>query len=282
MKNYDKYVCKSIDDKKEVKSRILEDLKQHNHIILYGNNDYYNYCYMVSLMRKVSPKKLKYVRRIEVEYNSNIYSFNLTDLFVEVDFDLLGVNEYHVFMELYSALRESYLQNNIYIFCVNFYKVRKELHNSLYTILNSDSRIRYIFLTSQIEFMNTSILSQCRLYKNVFNTLLDDDPCFQSHVSYKSFHDGHIEKLIQIITKKHNISTKELRNIIYEILIYNFDVYKYLNDLIESLITLDYICEDNLVGVFKNFTHIIEKYNNNYRSIFHLEYFIIYLMNLNE
>ena len=278
MKNYDVYITKS---KENINEQIIDDMNNGNNIILYGNNDYSNYCNAINYFRILSKKDLKYVRKIEVEYNSNIYFFNKTDVFVEVDFDLLGVNEYHIFMELYNTVRESYLQENIYILCNNFYKIRKELHNALYTILNGDSRISFIFLTSQIEFISSAISNQCKIYKNIYNNELEKEDNYNLYKSYNSFHYSHKEKLLSIIIGSVKVSLKDLRDIIYEILIYNFDVYLYLTDIIESLLNLKYINDNNVMNVLKKYTHFIEKYNNNYRAVFHLEYFIIYLMNLN-
>ena len=84
-----------------------------------------------------------------------------------------------------------------------------------------------------------------------------------------------------IITKKQKLNLKDLRDFIYEILIYNFNVSQYVTHLIEMLLNEDYITEKNNFEVLRNTTHILEKYNNNYRAIFHLEYLIIYLINLN-
>ena len=127
MKNYDKYNLKYLENNNVMKQNILDDISNGNNIIMYSNNDYSNYCNILSIFRKYSPKKLKFVRKMDIEYNSNIYSFNTTDVFVDVDFELLGVNEYHVFMELYNTLRETYLQDSIYILCNNFYKIKKRV-----------------------------------------------------------------------------------------------------------------------------------------------------------
>ena len=164
MKNYDKYIFQS----KHIlcKQEIIKDLQQGKNIVFHGNNDHENYVYVINYFYHISKKKLKFVRKLEIEYNSNVYEFNTTDVFVDVDFDLLGVNEYNIFMELYNLLKESYQQEQVYILCHNFQKIRKELHNSLYTILNSDPRIRFIFITSQVEFINKALLSQCVMYKN--------------------------------------------------------------------------------------------------------------------
>ena len=139
-----------------------------------------------------------------------------------------------------------------------------------------------MFLTSQIEFINESIIKKCKIYKNVYNPIIEKEESNNSYNLYKSFHKEHVCKIFKIIIGDKKINLKELRDMIYEILIYNFDVYRYITDLIELLLKDKYINDNNLINIWKEFTHFIEKYNNNYRAIFHLEYFIIYLMNLNE
>lgn len=271
MKSYDKYIY---DNNKYLSKRhLIEDLKEGKNIILHGNNDHENYVYAVNSFYQISNKKLKFVRKLEIEYNSNVYIFNTTDVFVDVDFDLLGVNEYSIFMELYNSLKESYYQERVYILCHNFHRIRKELHNSLYTIMNSDIRIRFLFVTSQIEFINKSILMHCNIYKNAQECNHND--------SLVTFHNDHCTNMIDIITKRKKMPLKELREFIYEILIYNFNVSDYVTHMIEMLIQEEYINDTNNFEVLRKTTSILEKYNNNYRAIFHLEYLIIYLINLN-
>ena len=79
MKNYDVYITKS---KENINEQIIDDMNNGNNIILYGNNDYSNYCNAINYFRILSKKNLKYVRKIEVEYNSNIYFLLNSILFV--------------------------------------------------------------------------------------------------------------------------------------------------------------------------------------------------------
>ena len=90
-----------------------------------------------------------------------------------------------------------------------------------------------------------------------------------------------ITKLLSFyIRTKADIST--IRSAIYDALVNNINIYDLLTRLIEDLISNKYIQSENIQDVMKRLVNIIEKFNNNYRSIFHLEYIIIYLMNLND
>ena len=62
----------------------------------------------------------------------------------------------------------------------------------------------------------------------------------------------------------------------------NYNIYDCFQYLIECLINDKYINTNNINSIMKEYLHIMEKYNNNYRTIYHLENFIILLINLNK
>ena len=72
------------------------------------------------------------------------------------------------------------------------------------------------------------------------------------------------------------------REKLYELLILNDNIYACFSYLIELLIQSDYITETTIDDVLFKYYEIMYKYNNNYRSIYHLEHFIIFLRNLKK
>ena len=83
-----------------------------------------------------------------------------------------------------------------------------------------------------------------------------------------------------IIQNKTNVF--QLRENIYKIFILNLNIHEAMCALIEQLINIEYINPNNINIIMKKYVTMIEKYNNNYRSIFHIEYFIISLININK
>ena len=267
MKKYDNYIINIHSNK------IIEE--RNKNLIIYSHNNYYNYCYSLNYVKNESPSNLKYTRKITLHIKNNDYIFNISDIHLEVDFELLGVDEYNIFFELFNHVKENISLNNKikYIICLNFNNIKKELLDVFYTFLD-ELYIKFILLTDNISFINTTILDNTKIYKI--------EPNYVS--KYNKTYETKIEELSKIIIKynKKKTSFFDIRQNIYNLLVYNYNIHNCINYLFELLLKDKYINEDNIFLVFKKYRNIIEKYNNNYRSIFHIERFIIFLINLNN
>lgn len=249
------------------------NIEDNQNIIIYSNNNYTNYCYSLNFIKKQSISQLKYTRKITLHIKNNDYIFNISDIHLEVDFELLGVDEYNIFFELFNHIKENILLNNKikYILCLNFNNINKELLEVFYTFLN-ETHIKFILLTNCISFISKTLLDNTKIYK-IKNI---------SESEYNKTYKSKIENLSNIIVKTNKVSLFDIRQYIYELLIYNYNIHDCMQYLFELLIKNNYINDENIMFIFKNYRKIIEKYNNNYRSIFHLERFIIFLINLNN
>ena len=265
LKKYDLYIKQNKD-----KYFLFENIDS-KHYIIYNNNYYYSYCYCLYNLNKISPSNLKYSRKIYLN-NTTENAFNISDIHIEVDFELLGVNEYNIFFELFNHIKENIILNKpiFFIVCLHFNKIKKELLEVFYNFLD-EKKIKFVFLTNQISFINKLLLKNCYIKKIKNVDLLNNYDCL-----YKD----KIENLKNIIIQNNEIALFKLRELLYEILIYNYNIYDCFTYLFEILINDKYINDKNIKLVFKKYYHIIEKYNNNYRTIYHLEHFIIFLINL--
>ena len=248
------------------------EINSKNHYLFFNKNDYQNYIYSLLSLKTYSPSELNYSRKIELKLNNNDYFFNTSDIHIEVDFDLLGVNECNIFLELFNHVKENLLQQkeHIFILCIHFEKIKKELMKIFYSFMN-ENKIKFIFLTNQVSFLDDNILKQVIIKRIDYN----DKNVLYKNEDYKE----KVDQLIEIILNG-KTTILNIREKVYQLLIRNYDIYECLNYLINQLIIHEIINPDNVNLIFNNFIHIMEKYNNNYRSIFHLEYLIIYLMNL--
>ena len=255
---------------------IHHNYKSTPHYIYYSNNNYKNYCNCINDLKEVSPSQLKYSRKINIMYNDKEYFFNLSDIHIEIDFELLGVNEINIFFELFNHIKENMILNKeiIYIVCLHFNNIKKELLDIFYNFMN-DSNIKFIFLTNNLSFINDKIIKQscirkCKnLQESKYNKTYEKSICDLSN------------KIISYSTDK-EINLFQLREKLYYLLIMNFNIYDAFFYLIKLLIEKQYINNKNIGVILKKYIHIIEKYNNNYRTIYHLEHFIIYLININN
>jgi len=87
-----------------------------------------------------------------------------------------------------------------------------------------------------------------------------------------------VSKIVKFIKDKRMIDL-EVRNTLYNILIYQLDIYSCIWDIISKLVEDDIIKDYlKLEEVTKLFHKFLKLYNNNYRPIYHLERFFLNLI----
>jgi Cdc6-like AAA superfamily ATPase len=85
-----------------------------------------------------------------------------------------------------------------------------------------------------------------------------------------------VKKILMNINPLTNISFSCFREILYDMLIYNIDIYVCILDIITKLIESKKITNANISAIFIHTYDFFKYYNNNYRPIYHLErYFLI-------
>jgi len=265
MKKYSEY-CNNY--KYKFSENILTD-NSSNNFIFYSNNPLNNYCFALSNLKLISKSELKYSRRIAINYNSEDILFNISDVHFEVDFELLGVNQYNIFLTLFHHIKENMVsdKNIFYIVCLNFQEIKLELMNIFYSFMN-DSKIKFIILTKNVSFICEKIF-QSSLIKKVKGDIINKS----------SGQEEHINNIVKIITNN-KISLFSLREDLYTFLTLNYNIHSCFSFIIFKLIEINYINEININSVLKKYNDFTEKYNNNYRPIYHLESFILFLINL--
>ena len=267
MKKYVNY-CKDYKDFDENKDNIFEKYSEKN-IIVYGKNCLNNYVFSLINLKHLSKSELKYSRRIAINYKSEDIFFNISDIHFEIDLDLLGVNQYNIFLTVFQHIKENMIfgKKCFYVMCLNFQEIKSELMNIFYTFMN-EHNIYFIILTNEISF----------ICENVFqNSVIKKIKGKPSHKNNSQ------EEQINIITKiitQDNISLFNLREQLYIFLTFNYKIQECFPYIIFNLIEKQYLNEENINDVLKNYNQFIEKYNNNYRPIYHLEMFILFLINL--
>lgn len=266
MKKYLEY-CDSYDFKQE--SSILSECDDKN-IIVYGKNVMKNYVFTLQALKPLSKSKLKYSRRIVINHNGEDILFNISDIHFEVDFTLLGVNQYNIFLTLFHHIKENLIFDKkvFYIICLNYQDIKMELMNIFYSFMN-EKKIRFIILTTEISFICDKIFKSSMIKKIKGET---------HHVNETQ--KKQIKILVDLINQKNSVSLFELREHLYTFLTLNYKIHECFAEIIFNLIEKQYICEKNIHLVLKKYNDFTEKYNNNYRPIYHLESFILFLINL--
>ena len=77
---------------------------------------------------------------------------------------------------------------------------------------------------------------------------------------------------------QHNSDLSLLRELLYNLLTYNCDIHTCFYYIFSTLINKKYVRDIDIKPIMKETISILNKYNSNYRPIYHLESFIVYLI----
>ena len=86
------------------------------------------------------------------------------------------------------------------------------------------------------------------------------------------------EKLLHNIYDNTNLNYMNIRDDLYNLLIYNIDIQLSMWYILSRLIHANKISHENMTNILNTLWKILHDYNNNYRPIYHLERFLFYLI----
>ena len=230
-------------------------------IILYGPENSSKYKKAMEIILPYSKSGLKYKRKIEITLKNEIYYYNISDVHFEIDFELLGTDEHglwYEFMNQVTTIVQSHLDVSI-ILCRNFHMIDQELLSIFYTFMRNP-KIKFILCTRAISFIPRHVKEICKIIvlKKEGNEIYGNQ--------YKSYCD----KIVEFIKTGDDLFL--LRELIYQLFTYNYDIHLCLQYIYFEVIKLARI-QMTVLDVVP----ILEKYNTKYRSIYHLEHFCMTL-----
>ena len=279
---------------------------KNNNMILYGDSGIGKYTQSLKIIEKFSESNLRYERKINITTLKNkIYIIKLSDIHFEVDMELLGCNAKILWNDIFKAIIDivsTKTDKKGIILCKNFHKIHNELLEIFYSYMQSleykNIYISYIILTEAVSFIPETIRNKCfilpvkrptktNLKKCFSNSISNTDinksknlKCLQTNNEINCNYSQRItDNIIQLILSK-NVISLTFRNELYDIFIYHLDLYKYIWNIIEYFINEGYIDADKLTKINNFLFKFLNYYNNNYRPIYHLERFIIYLTSI--
>ncbi len=293
----------------EEKKELYNNLNYDN-LIFYGPSGIGKYSQVLNYINKYSSSNLKYERKIYVEYsNKKQYLMKISDVHFEIDMELLGCNAKVLFNEIFQKIIDIILirENKMGILvCKNFHKIHSELLDIFYSYMQNmkhkNLNLKYILLTEHVSFIPDNILERCKIisfnrptktkYSKCFNINMNDvklneitnikNLCNNITI-FKNPNKKLVTKIINLIENYQLINYLEFRDMIYDILIYELDVLDCMNDIIIYFINNDKINNDNLDNILYELDKFLVYYNNNYRPIYHLERFLLYIcISVNE
>jgi hypothetical protein len=171
---------------------------------------------------------------------------------------------------------------------------------------NSHVNIKFILITEEYSFINDNILNCSyrinvprppktqynkiiiynneHLWKNNKITKINHEinPCFITNIKSINFNSPcykHIcNKIINSILNIDNLNLMDFRDLLYDILIYEINIYNAVWFILDSLINQhNAITQSNISGIIVKTFEFLKYFNNNYRPIFHLENYFLFL-----
>ena len=280
-------------------------------LIFYGPQGTGKYSQVLACISRYSPTRLKYEKCLTVSYNKETYFIKISDIHFEIDMSLLGCTSKLLWNEMHSQIVDvisARAETVGIIVCKYFHNIHSELLETFYSYMHmphqggtNHIRLKYILITEHIGFIPNNILNSCEvipvarptaaMYKkniapspivkiipeNITNIKILQN-C--KNTANAPAHQELFDNLCEYITNVDQIRFAQLRELLYDILIYDFDITECAWHLITALKRKGLLCDDDMSAVLINTYRFLQYYNNNYRPIYHLENFVFMLINL--
>jgi len=276
-------------------------------LIFYGPSGTGKYTQMLKSIKKYSPTELKYEKKISLTYNKQQYFFKISDIHYEIDMSLLGCNSKLFWHEIYQQIIDiisAKTEKSGIIVCKNFHEIHNELLDNFYSYMQQNNSIsvdlKFILITEELSFIPDNILNCCEIINISRPTKLSYTKCLKSKLpinlklenitNIKILHSYNEELMLQykiICNKiiKNMLNIDELhflkfRDILYDIFIYNLDITDCIWYILSSLVEQKKIKKEHLSNLLIKTYCFFQYYNNNYRPIYHLEKYLLYLIKI--
>ena len=190
------------------------------------------------------------------------------------------------------------------IVCKYFQNIHSELLEIFYSYMQTMNSInvdlKLILITEELSFIPDNIINCCQVIKvprpsrNIYNR------CLKTKIN-KTFKLDEItnikniyltsaqvmrtneiicDKLVDIILNVEELNFYNLREHLYDIFIYNLNINDCIWYIIYSLVKEKKIRNEHLSNVLIKTYGFLQYYNNNYRPIYHVESYLLYLAKL--
>lgn len=290
---------------KKVYEKFPKNIEHVGNLIFYGPSGVGKYSQMLTAIQSYSHSEMKYEKKITLLFNKQPFFFKISDIHYEVDMSLLGCNSKLLWHEIYqqivdilSAKTDS--KKTGFIVCKEFQHTHSELLDIFYSYMqenNSSSlNIKFILLTEQISFIPDSILNCCQVIHVPRPTKTSYAKCIGvkkltidtvNITNIKGLHANITElmqphkimcdKILHEIMNVDNLTFLNFRDLMYDIFIYNLDIFECVWYIITFLTNKQIMHKKNVSNFLLKTFHFLKHYNNNYRPIYHLESYLFYI-----
>jgi len=284
-------------------------------IIIYGPSGTGKYSYGLNIIKQFSKSQLKYYKKILITNNKTDYYLKISDIHFEIDMEVLGCNSKILWNDIYYNIVDIVTNNNSgcgIILCKNFQTINNELLDIFYSYMQKEIfcnyTIKFIICTESISFIPASILNTTKIinlekfnktyYKKKFgacninidlvnnlkslsiinsNIETNQDELNLLMNSYTSICNSIVDT---ILNSQEDLNFSNLRQLLYDLLVYNLNIHDCIFYILKCLINNKKINSTQVINesVLENTLIFFKYFNNNYRPIYHLENYILYLI----
>ena len=282
------------------------DIKQLKNILFYGPKGVGKYTQMLRSIVKYSPSNLKYDKKIVHDSSKMPYIMRISDIHFEVDMSLLGCNSKNLWNDIYKQIVDVIISRpnkSGIIVCKYFHDIHSELLDCFYCYMkaqyDNSIDIKFILITEEISFIPDCIVDTCKIiriprpsrrqYNKCLKNKLPKDFPLNKLTNMKNNHntttstliccDVLCDEILNTIINPDSLSYIDLRDKLYDLLIYNMDIAECIWYMLCFAINDNHLKDKDVPSVMLNTYICVHYYNNNYRPIYHLERFVFYLIN---
>jgi DNA polymerase III delta prime subunit len=298
---------------KNIYDKFPSDINKLKNLIFYGPSGIGKYTQVLSAIKKYSPSELKYEKKISINFNKNIYYFKISDIHYEIDISLLGCQSKllwnEIFLQIIEIIYITKGNNTGIIVCKYFEKINNELLEIFYSYMQSipfeNLNIKFILITEELSFIPDNILNSCyvipleRPSKNLYQKNLKNQNFkeknhkdisqinniknIKANINFIEPHKTICDTIINNLINYEEINYIYFRELLYDVFIYNINIFEGIWYILYELVKLKKIKKDNINQIIDKTYRFLQYFNNNYRPIYHLENYLLYLvLEINE
>ena len=291
----------------KIYEKFPKTLEEFKNVIFYGPSGTGKYTQMLKSIKSYSPSELKYEKKISLTYNKQQYFFKISDIHYEIDMSLLGCNSKLLWHEIYQQIIDiisAKADKSGIIVCKYFHEIHSELLENFYSYMQLNISIpvqlKFILVTEEISFIPDNIINCCEIitisrpaktsYIKSIKSKLPSKLEIENITNIKNLHlyneDLMLQyriicnKIIGCIINVNDLQSLKFRDTIYDIFIYNLDITDCIWYILSSLVKQEKIKREQMSNILIRTYSFFQYYNNNYRPIYHVENYLLYLAKL--
>jgi hypothetical protein len=288
----------------KIYEKFPKTLNEFKNLIFYGPSGTGKYTQMLKSIKKYSPTDLKYERKISVTYNKQQYFFKVSDIHYEIDMSLLGCNSKLLWHDIYQQIVDiisAKSDKSGIIVCKYFHEIHSELLDNFYSYIQQNTSlgvdIKFILITEELSFIPDNILNCCEVINISRPTKTAYQKCTKRKLPQKikpeiitNIKLLHIynedlmlqyriicNKIINNLINVNDLQFLKFRDVLYDIFIYNLDISDCIWYILSTLIEQKRIKKGSISNILLKTYCFFQYYNNNYRPIYHVENYLLYL-----